>query len=167
MKIKWIIWPKILSIMLFLTFWRSSVFNAEPLSSKSSFSGTHHSTDMRSSDEIAYTNFKNIYLSNKFSRKGKQVNNFYVKHKANLIFSKFTVTTSTRWSFSGLAPATGDKPYSTVWEEGCTIGCIKFLRMKDEYGICPGHISTLQKWTQNLFLSAPHFTQFNYVSKLI
>ena len=93
---------------------------------------------MRSSDEIAYTNFKNIYLSNKFSRKGKQVNNFYVKHKANLIFSKFTVTTSTRWSFSGLAPATGDKPYSTVWEEGCTIGCIKFLRMKDEYGICPG-----------------------------
>ena len=27
----------------------------------------------------------------------------------------------------------------------CTLGCIKFLRMKDEYGICPGHISTLQK----------------------
>ena len=25
------------------------------------------------------------------------------------------------------------------------LGCIKFLRMKDEYGICPGHISTLQK----------------------
>ena len=28
---------------------------------------------------------------------------------------------------------------------GCTIGCIKFLKMKEEYGICPGHISTLQK----------------------
>ena len=27
----------------------------------------------------------------------------------------------------------------------CTVGCIKFLRMKDEYGIYPRHISTLQK----------------------
>ena len=56
-----------------------------------------------------------------FLRKGKQVNNFYVKQKANLIFSKFTVTTSTRRSFPGLAPATGDKPYPTAREEGCTV----------------------------------------------
>ena len=56
-----------------------------------------------------------------FLKKGKQVNNFYVKHKANLIFSKFTVTTSTRRSFPGLAPATGDKPYPTAREEGCTV----------------------------------------------
>ena len=50
---------------------------------------------------------------------------------------------------------------------GCILGCIKFFKMKEEYGICPGHISALQKWTQNLFLTVPQFTQFNYVSKLI
>ena len=60
-----------------------------------------------------------------FLKKGKQVNNFYVKHKANLIFSKFTVTTSTRQSFLGLAPATGDKPYPTAREEGCIVHSVQ------------------------------------------